>query len=363
MISLDAYDYYLPKELIATEPASPRDSSRLFVYDTESDTVLFDTFLHLDRHLPKGAHLLMNDTTVVPARLWLRKETGGKIQALLFMNEHQPGDQHIKGIVDRNLEVGARIFFEHAAYMDVTKQEENVFFFRPSVSIPELFHLLAIEGHTPIPPYIKRTRLRESALRKKYQTIFAKHLSAPGRTDPGPASVAAPTAALHFTPRVLKQLDARKDVRRSTLTLHAGAGTFAPIGERELRTRTLHREFCSVPRATADAVNRSLAAERPIIPVGTTALRTLESFAEERRDGFRLAPGAKATDIFIFPPYEFRIASGLITNFHVPRSSLMLLVDALLKDKRAKRGVLDLYRIAIKERFRFFSFGDAMLIR
>lgn len=363
MISLDTYEYTLPKELIANEPASPRDFSRLFVYDTATDTVVFDTFLHLDKHLPVGAHLVMNDTTVVPARLWLRKETGGKIQALLLLNEYQPGDPLVKGIVDRRLEVGAKIFFEHAAFLEVVRQDDNIFFFRPSVSFPELFHLLAIEGHTPIPPYIKGGHLSEKALRKKYQAIFAKHLSASGRPNPGPASVAAPTASLHFTSRVLGRLDARKNVRRSTLTLHVGAGTFAPIGEEELRTRTLHREFCSVPQATANTVNRSLAAGRPIIPVGTTALRTLESFSREYRDGYRLAPGATDTEIFIFPPYEFHIASGLITNFHVPRSSLMLLVDALLHHKRAKRGILDLYRIAIKERFRFYSFGDAMLIR
>jgi S-adenosylmethionine:tRNA ribosyltransferase-isomerase len=363
MISLETYDYYLPKELIATEPASPRDSSRLLVYDTASDTITFDTFLHLDKHLPQGTHLLINDTRVVPARLWLRRETGGKIQVLLFLNEYHPGDLLLKGIVDRKLEIGAKLFFEHTAFLDVVRQEEKIFFFRPSISIPKLFHLIAVEGYTPIPPYIKSTRLAENALRRKYQTIFAKHLSSFERSDPGPASVAAPTASLHFTSRVLKRLDARKDILRSFVTLHVGAGTFAPIGEENLRTRTLHREFCSVSRATAIAVNHSLDAGNPVIPIGTTALRTLENFAERYRDKYHLVPGATDTGIFIFPPYEFKIASGLITNFHVPRSSLMLLVDAMLEHKRAKRRILDIYRVAIRERFRFYSFGDAMLIR
>jgi S-adenosylmethionine:tRNA ribosyltransferase-isomerase len=363
MISLDKYDYHLPEELIATEPASPRDSSRLFVYDTASNDIAFDRFLHLDKHLPKNTHLVLNDTTVVPARLWLRKETGGKIQVLLFMNEHRPGETEVKGIVDRGLEVGAKLFFEHAASLSVVGQEKNVFIFRPSVSISQLFHLLAIEGRTPIPPYIKKTRLSENALQKKYQTIFAKTLPKNVRRDPGAASVAAPTASLHFTQRVLSRLDARKDVRRSFVTLHVGAGTFAPIGEEHLRTRTLHHEFCSIGRFEADTLNRSLEARRPIIPVGTTALRTLESFARKSRDGYRIIPGARETDIFIFPPYTFMVAEGLITNFHVPRSSLMLLVDAMLESKGAKRRILDLYHIAIQERFRFFSFGDAMLIR
>lgn len=363
MISLEAYDYHLPHELIATEPASPRDSSRLFIYDSASNDIAFDRFFHLHKHLPKNTHLVLNDTSVVPARLWLRKETGGKIQVLLFVNEHQPGETEIKGIVDRKLEVGAKLFFEHPAFLTVIGQNENIFSFRPSVTISELFHLLAVEGQTPIPPYIKSTRLSESALRKRYQTIFARTLPKNGRSDPGAASIAAPTASLHFTPRVLSRLDARKDIRRSFVTLHVGAGTFAPIGEENLRTRALHHEFCSIGRATADALNRSLGTSRPIIPAGTTALRTLESFARESRDGYRIFPGAQETDIFIFPPYEFRISSGLLTNFHVPKSSLMLLVDAMLEHKCAKRRILDLYDIAIRERFRFFSFGDAMLIR
>ncbi len=353
MISLGSYDYSLPKELIANTPASPRDSSRLFIYDTASDTVMFDRFWNLHKHLPENAHLIFNDTKVVPARLWLRKETGGKIQVLLLMNELHPQDTEVKGIVDRKLEVGAKLFFDRVAHLEVVRQEEQFFFFRPSIPMSELFHLLVIEGHTPVPPYIKGGAMKETGLRKKYQSIFAKH----------PASVAAPTASLHFTPRVMGRLDARKDIRTSFLTLHVGMGTFAPVNEEDLRTRTLHREFCLIGKRTAGAIDRSLDAGRPVIPVGTTALRTLECFAYPYRDKYHVLAGAKGTNIFIFPPYEFKIASGLITNFHVPNSSLMLLVDALLEHKRSKRRILDLYKVAIEERFRFFSFGDAMLIK
>ncbi len=384
MQGLDQYDYDLPTELIAKEPATPRDSSRLFVYDTASDTVTFDAFSNIGEYLPPKTLLVMNDTKVVPARLWLTKETGGKIEVLLFMNElaiqgpplnSRAGLEFptIKGIVDRKVDVGAKLYFKHNEVnkefnegltfksLEVVHQEEQFFFFKPSVSLPEVYLLLEKEGVTPIPPYIKESPLNESTLREKYQSIFAKN----------PASVAAPTASLHFTPELMEKLEER-GVDKTFVTLHVGAGTFAPIDEKNFQNKKLFTEYYEVSEESAKKINAAKNSDVKIIPVGTTACRTLESavrFSAEARpprdaeaSPQQLHPNSGPTDIFIFPPYEFKIADGLITNFHIPKSSLMLLVDALLENKKAKRHILDLYKIAIENKFRFYSFGDAMLI-
>lgn len=350
-MKLDHYDYFLPKELIANSPASPRDSSRLFVYDTKTGNITFDIFRNIEKYLPKPSLLVFNNTKVVPARLWLTKESGGKIEVLLMMNEHRTGDELIKGVVDRKILPGARLSFRSGDHLEVAKQEEQFFFFRPSVTIPRLFELLAEEGVTPIPPYIKNATLSEDALREKYQSVLAKY----------PASVAAPTASLHFTEELLSTL-VEQNIKRTEVTLHVGAGTFAPINEENFTNKELFTEYIEVTENASGALDRAKNEHIPIIPVGTTAMRTIESAAQNDGTTYKVETCAKPTNIFIYPPHEFKIADGLITNFHVPRSSLMLLVDALLKDKHAPHDILALYDIAIKERFRFYSFGDSMLI-
>lgn len=352
-IDLSAYDYTLPEELIAQEPATPRDSSRLFVYDTATDTVTCDVFRNIATYIPEHALMVFNDTKVVPARLFLRKETGGKIEVLLAMNELHPNDTCVKGVVDRRTTPGTKLFFLNGEYLEVLRQEEQYFYFRPSVPLHALTSLLISEGHTPIPPYIKHSPLQEDELRTKYQSILAKDGT----------SIAAPTASLHFTHDVLASL-AEQHIDRCTVTLHVGAGTFAPLREENFKEHTLFTEYCAVSEETSEMVNSTLRAGRAVIPVGSTALRTLESFALPQTTSPRgaLGAGERGTNIFIYPPHTFQIASGLLTNFHVPKSSLMLLVDALLTHKNAKRRILDLYTIAIQEKFRFYSFGDAMLI-
>lgn len=366
MIRLSDYDYVLPPELVAETPAEPRDSARLLVYDTARDTIDCDIFRHIARYLPAPSLLVTNNTKVVPARLWLKKETGGKIQVLLMVNEYRPKDAIVKGMTDRNITAGAKLFFQSGDYLEVSGQEEQFFLFRPSVHRKRLFALLKKEGVTPIPPYIKNNPLPEEALRKRYQSVFAKH----------PGSVAAPTASMHFTGRLLAELDAR-GIAHTAVTLHVGAGTFAPISERALGTKKLFTEYYEVSAESAQSVAEAKSAGVPVIAVGTTALRTLESAARScahaecraRRSpvhdpqDIRLCRISSKTELFIFPPYDFNIADGLITNFHVPKSSLMLLVDAFLESKNARRRILDLYKFAIAERFRFFSFGDAMLIK
>lgn len=363
MISLDDYDYELPDGFIAKDPAHPRESARLFVYDTKTDEIFFDTFANIREYLPENSMLVFNNTRVIPARLWLSKPTGGKIQVLLSMNEFRPGDALVKGVVDRKLEVGTRLSFKSGAYLECVKQEEQYFFFRPSVSVDELWALLDEEGVTPIPPYIKGSSLDEKQLRNEYQTVFAKALDGAG------ASVAAPTASLHFSTELLEKLS-REGVQRSEVTLHVGSGTFAPIGEKNFENKKLFTEYWSIDSDNAARINVAKNEGVAIIPVGTTALRTIESaarIAHTSEDGTPkyavLSKSGEPTDIFIFPPYQFKMADAMITNFHVPKSSLMLLVDAMLKSKGAKRDLKQLYDVAKQEEFRFYSFGDGMLIR
>lgn len=360
MISLENYDYHLPSEQIATSPATPRDSARLFVYNTQTDEVAIDFFHNIDQYLPAKSLLVFNDTKVVPARLWLTKEIlppfpnrsrvrgGGKIEVLLMMNEYRKGDHAIKGITDRTINLNTRLFFNSGAMLTVKRREGQFYFFEPSVAMPKFWEILTKEGLTPIPPYIKNSPLSETMLRAKYQSVLAKH----------PASIAAPTASLHFTNRLITKL-ARKDFTRTTVTLHVGAGTFAPIDETNFRTKKLFTEYIEVTKQSANTINHAKASGIPIIPVGTTAMRTIESSVVSGKS----TSCSKPTNIFIYPPYNFALADGLITNFHVPKSSLMLLVDALLKHKKAKRNILELYDIAMREKFRFYSFGDGMLIK
>lgn len=358
MISLDDYDYDLPEDLIAKDPANPRESAKLFVYNTTTDEISFDIFANIGKYLPEKTMLVFNNTRVIPARLWLKKETGGKIEVLLMMNEYKRGDEYIKGVVDRKAEVGSKLYFQSGDYLDVHHQEEQYFFFKSSVSVDDLWKLLDVEGVTPIPPYIKGSSLNEKSLREEYQSVLAKV----------PASVAAPTASLHFSESLLSDLQ-DNGIEREEVTLHVGAGTFAPINEENFNSKKLFTEYYSIDKDSANRINLAKEQGATVIPVGTTALRTLESAGvinyvdEHGKTHYKVeAVSGKPTNIFVFPPYNFKIADALITNFHVPKSSLMLLVDAMLEEKNAKRRIKDLYEIAKENGFRFYSFGDGMLI-
>jgi len=347
MIKIEDYDYDLPEKMIAQQPASPRDSAKLMVYDTRSDKIYFDTFLHLEKYLPEKSVLVFNNTKVVPARIKLTKETGGVVELLLLLNERKPGESRIKGLSDRKITIGQKLFFDHKNFLTVSDQDEKIFYFEPSMGDTALYKLLDVHGHMPIPKYIRENKMSESELREKYQPVFAKT----------PASVAAPTASLHFTDRLLKKLKTR-GIAEVFVTLHVGMGTFAPIDETNFETKKLFFERREVPIATAQAINKFKTEQRPIIAVGTTAMRTLESSAGAKG----LLPSSGETDLFIFPPYDFKVADGIITNFHLPKSSLMMLVDALLCAKGAKKRILELYKLAKGRGFKFYSFGDGMLI-
>lgn len=344
---LDRYDYALPPELIRKEGVEPRDSARLFVYDTRTDTVRFDVFRNLANYLPENSLLVLNNTRVLPARLWLTKETGGKIEVFVLANQIDD-EERIPVLVDRKIAVGQKLLFPDQDTLEVIGQEEQLFFVRvKSLSGRSIYDLLERFGQTPLPHYLEGAEIPESVLRKRYQTIFA---------DTG-SSVAAPTASLHFTDTVLNSLKKRR-IREARLTLDVGRGTFAPLTEECFIHRHLHAEYTDIPEAAATKIRSAINAGEPIIAVGTTVARTLES----RMIGEDLLTGPGKTDIFIFPPYRFRLVDHLITNFHLPKTSLLLLVDAFLGHKRSSRSVMDLYQIAIENRFSFYSFGDSMLI-
>jgi S-adenosylmethionine:tRNA ribosyltransferase-isomerase len=339
------YHYDLPQHRIATQPASPRDSAKLLVYDTATDTVHLDTFLHLEKYLPTDALLVFNDTKVMPARAALRKAAGGKVNALFLLNEPQANPHHHQIIVDRKISVGQTLSLGPEVFQ-IIAQKENRFTLQSRLRLVQLETLLLEHGTTPIPHYI-HTKLSESALRTRYQSVLAKV----------PASVAAPTASLHFTPRLLQKLK-RAGTSSTTVTLHVGLGTFAALTPEMIEKQQLHAEWYAVPATTARVVTKHKKKRQPVIAVGTTVTRTLESAAH----GSSLMARRGPTRLFISPPYDFNILDGLITNFHLPDSSLLMLVEAFLQHKGAKRSILELYEIAIKNQFRFYSFGDGMVI-
>lgn len=344
---LKKYHYELPEELIRKAGVEPRDSARLFVYDTKTDTVTFDTFRHLDRYLPAQSLVVLNDTKVLPARLWLKKETGGKIEVFVLANQMKD-EQRVPVLVDRKVMVGQKLFFPNQDYLEVLAQEENIFFVKPvSAHGHDLRMLLELYGETPLPHYLEGADTPPDVLKERYQTIFAKN----------GASVAAPTASLHFTEAVFRSFE-KKNITTTQLTLNVGLGTFAPLVEESFATGKLHSEYVNLSEESAAAINEARKEGRRIIAVGTTVARTLESFGQSGS----IKAASQQTDIFIFPPYQFRTIDGLVTNFHLPETSLMLLVDAFLQHKGAKKDVMALYDIAIREHFAFYSFGDSMLI-
>jgi S-adenosylmethionine:tRNA ribosyltransferase-isomerase len=342
--ALDAYDYSFPPELIAQRPASPRDSARLLVLDRASGAMQEAIFSQLAQHLPPRSVIVMNETKVVPARLTLRKPTGGLVRVLYLAVEGET----IKVLADRQLAPGDVLTVDGVTdgpVFIVVRQDEKHYYLRPTFPVQELFAVLEKYGAAPLPPYIKHTPLNATEVKDEYQAVFAKH----------DGSVAAPTASLHFTEGMLAKLrDAGHDLE--FVTLHVNLGTFAPLTSSQLEQGKLHVENYVIDEATARRLNAAKAAHRPIVAVGTTVVRTLETAAA---GGQTLTNLAGDTDIFIREGYQFAFVDALITNFHVPKSSLLMLVAAF-----AGRGrILAAYRRAVDLKFRLFSFGDAMLIK
>lgn len=333
--------YDLPEELIAQQPAEPRDSSRLLVYDRATKSVEHKHFFDIADYLRKGDVLVVNNTKVLPARIYGAKEhTGGKIEFLLLKRLDLT---HWEVILKpgRIAKPGAVFCFGDKLKARVESIGEDgsriVEFFYQGAFEPILEEL----GEMPLPPYI-REKLQDKS---RYNTVYSK-------VD---GSAAAPTAGLHFTRELLQKVK-DKGVEIAEVLLHVGLGTFRPVKEEEVERHRMHSEYYEVSPQTAAVINRAKAEGRRVICVGTTSVRTLESAAD--RVGHVEAKSGN-TEIFIYPPYKFKIADALITNFHLPESTLIMLVSAMC----SREEILDVYNVAVKEKYRFFSFGDAMFIK
>ncbi|HEX8524245.1 MAG TPA: tRNA preQ1(34) S-adenosylmethionine ribosyltransferase-isomerase QueA [Tepidisphaeraceae bacterium] len=341
----DQLDFDLPPELIAQEPAADRAASRLLHYRRQDRSIRHRRFSELPQLLRQGDLLVFNDTKVLPARLTLRKSTGGLVEGL-FLDESAAGQWRVM-LKNVGSGVGTVLTFPgDAAQATVTENHgggEYTIGLDPAASASEL---LSRVGRMPLPPYIKRAKERDDrdALdREHYQTVYAKEAGA----------VAAPTAGLHFTPELLKTLDAM-GVERTFVTLHVGMGTFKPVTAETLDAHAMHSERYSISAEAAAAIVSAKRQGRRVIAVGTTSARVLES---QGADG-PMQRGNGETSIFIYPPYEWKYVSAMITNFHLPRSTLIAMIAALVGLEEQRR----IYEVGIEERYRFFSYGDAMFV-
>ena len=333
--------YDLPQELIAQTPLERRDSSRLMVLHRETGELEHRHFYDIVDYLQPGDCLVMNDSRVLPARLLgHRVPTGGAVE-LLLLQDKGGGVWECLAKPGRKLHPGAELSFgDGALTATVTAEEEGgnrlVQFHYEGIFLEVLERL----GKMPLPPYIKE----ELQDQERYQTVYSKVNG----------SAAAPTAGLHFTPELLERI-AAKGVGVGYVTLHVGLGTFRPVKEDEIEQHDMHSEYCTIPQETADLINRTKVNGGRVICVGTTSCRTIESWAGE--DGTMTATGGW-TNIYIYPGYRFKVMDALVTNFHLPESTLIMLVSALA----GREHVLASYEEAVRERYRFFSFGDAMFI-
>jgi S-adenosylmethionine:tRNA ribosyltransferase-isomerase len=358
---LSAYDYHLPEGYIAQVPAVPRDSSRLLVVSDRSHHS-HAVFRDLSTWLKPGDLLVMNNTRVIPARLYGRKTSGLPVEVLLL--EPQPEPNHWLALVKpgRRLKPGAQILFGQAgseplpvASLTTAPDPDNAVLSAKVVAtdpptggrflefeVPPshtLEDLLAHLGQVPLPPYISETEAEP----EQYQTVYAAE----------PGAVAAPTAGLHFTPELLTQLS-QLGIEQAFLTLHIGVGTFRPVEADVITDHQMHAEWFELSAETVEKIRETKARGGRVIAVGTTVVRSLEGAAQSGE----LQPYKGKTNLFIYPGYRWQVVDGLITNFHLPRSSLMMLVSAMIGRER----LLQLYQVAIDQKYRFYSFGDAMLI-
>ncbi|CDZ77094.1 S-adenosylmethionine:tRNA ribosyltransferase-isomerase [Legionella massiliensis] len=336
---MNKQDFYfdLPEELIAQYPLAKRSDSRLLVYSRQAETTNHHQFKDITDFLEAGDLLVLNDSKVIPARLYGFKASGGKIELLV---ERLYGDNSFLGHIKASKapKAGAILQLNDGWQVKVLQKVDDLYHCQVLGDAEQMLEQI---GHIPLPLYI--TRPDEKTDLERYQTVYAKHKG----------SVAAPTAGLHFEQELLEKIRA-KGVRIAYSTLHVGAGTFRPVRCDAIKDHKMHSERFSVSDELCEAVNNTRAAGKRVIAVGTTALRCLESAAAE---GI-LKPCNRDTDIFIYPGYQFQICDGLITNFHLPESTLLMLVSAFVGHKQA----MTLYQEAITQRYRFYSYGDASLL-
>ena len=339
------FNYHLPESSIAQTPAEPRDSSRLLVLDRHTGELAHRIFRDVGDYLRTGDLLVLNQTRVIPARIYARKETGGRVELLLLRRRDELTWEALAG--GKGLRVGKPIKVEEgpqAEIIEILDGSERLIKF--SEPIEPYFSKV---GNVPLPPYIHE-KLSDP---ERYQTVYARE----------PGSAAAPTAGLHFTPRLLEELQV-KGVKIAYVTLHVGLDTFAPVTEDNPEEHVIHTEWCELPPETVDLINQTSEAGGRVVAVGTTSVRTLESAARASivdnsiSDKNRISSFIGPTSLYILPDYEFKIVDAMITNFHLPKSTLLMLVSAFA----GREKILETYEIAIREGYRFYSFGDAMII-
>lgn len=331
------FDYDLPESSIAQTPVEPRDSSRLLVLHRDTGESEHRIFRDIGDYLRLGDLLVLNQTRVIPARIYARKETGGRVELLLLRRRDELTWEALVG--GKGLRVGKKIVVEsgpQAEVMELLEGSERLIRF--SEPIEPYFSKV---GNVPLPPYIHET-LNDP---ERYQTVYAKE----------PGSAAAPTAGLHFTPQLLEELQG-KGVRIAYVTLHVGLDTFAPVTEENPQEHKIHTEWCELPQETADLINQTKQSGGKVVAVGTTSVRTLESAAQVERNA--IPPYVGPTSLYILPGYKFKVVDAMVTNFHLPKSTLLMLVSAFV----GREKILETYETAIQEGYRFYSFGDAMLI-
>lgn len=373
---LDKYDYPLDEKKIANQPAFPRDSSKLLILNRQTGAIKDHHFYELADFLSDQDVLVLNETKVFAARLLGKKQSGGKAELLLIK---QIGLDSFEAISKPGLKMGQKLFFPRRSFLendgslsadlDFTDflQAEVIFRDENSAKVQVKFNQNGINllreidlcGFTPLPPYIKATQSEEE-IKEEYQTVYAKE----------EGSAAAPTAGLHFTEELLDKLK-QKGVQIEKITLHVGLGTFAKLTSENLSSKTLHSEYFEISKEVADRLNQAKKLGKRIISVGTTTIRSLESAVLLSASKKEILAIAKETNIFIDPPYQFNFVYGLITNFHLPKSSLLMLVSAFCSAPNTKQEFTDFlsssigqaYLHALENDYRFFSFGDAMLIQ
>lgn len=330
------FDYHLPESSIAQTPAEPRDSSRLLVLNRDTGELEHRIFRDVTDYLNPGDLLVANQTRVIPARIFAKKETGGKVEILLLRRRDEWTWEALVG--GKGMRIGKKIKVEDGPDAEIIEMlEGSERLIRFSEPIEPYFSQV---GNIPLPPYIHE-KLGDP---ERYQTVYAKE----------PGSAAAPTAGLHFTPRLLEELQV-KGVKVAYVTLHVGLDTFAPVNEDDPEEHKIHSEWCELSQETADAINETRERGGRVIAVGTTSVRTLESIASLQSP---ISAFTGPTSLYILPGYQFKVVDAMITNFHLPKSTLLMLVSAFAEREK----ILETYQVAVDEGYRFYSFGDAMLI-
>jgi len=354
LFSLDDYNYSLPEDRIAQRPADRRDRSRLLVLNRRTGALFHHIFSDLPDLLRPSDLLVVNNTQVIPGRLPGRKETGGKVEVLILSGGNGRSGQADEGVIrdclvkaSKRPRPGVRFIFDGGLSAEVIASNDQVHTLRFACS--EDFDLLLDRiGKMPLPPYILKSRSHEDPDRNDraaYQTVYAEQKGA----------VAAPTAGLHFTPELMDTLR-KTGITIAPITLHVGYGTFVPVRVSDIREHRMHAEWYSIPAETAALIHRARSEGRRVVAVGTTSVRTLEYASD---DAGRVAQGSGRCDLFIYPGYRFKVVDAVITNFHLPESTLLMLVSAFADRDR----VLNAYRAAVENGYRFYSYGDAMLIQ